>query len=117
MCGFIPLNNLRYEWGKGLPPTVCSKEICQDPVSLHYQVAEKKMPNFLGARIQVNFNFNHDLYDTLLQGYWDWQIPMLLRYGFPINFLGNEECIWSENNREQYLDEKCKMGGHIWPCI
>ena len=108
VCGFIPLNNLRYEWAKGLPPNVCSKEFCQDPINLHYQVAKKYLPNFLGARIQVNFNFNHDLYDTLLQGYWDWQ--MFLRYGF-----GSSLCLRVSQTRRRVFARRVQYGCHIWP--
>ena len=46
------------------------------------------MSQFLGARVQVNFDINVDLLDSLAQDYWDWQLPLYLRYGFPMDFKG-----------------------------
>ena len=45
-----------------------------------------KCPNFLGARVQVNFDINLDLVDELAASYWDWQLPLFLRYGYPMYF-------------------------------
>ena len=63
--------------------------LCRDPVKLYGYVSSFKCPNFLGARVQVNFDINLDLLDSLAQDYWDWQLPLFLRYGFPMDFKGS----------------------------
>ena len=32
---------------------------------------------------------NLDLIDQLASSYWDWQLPLFLRFGFPMDFRGN----------------------------
>ena len=63
--------------------------LCKDPVKLHNHVRSFGSPNFLGARVQVNHTMNLELLDVLAEGYWDWQLPLLLRCGFPMDFKGN----------------------------
>ena len=41
--------------------------------------------------MQVNYNMNLDLIDKLADGYWDWQLPLFVRYGFPMDFKGTHE--------------------------
>ena len=36
----------------------------------------------------MNFDTNLDLVDLLAKDYWDWQLPLYLRYGFPMDFKG-----------------------------
>ena len=47
-----------------------------------------QLPQFVAARVQVNFDMNLDLVDVLAKDYWDWQLPLYLRYGFPMDFKG-----------------------------
>ena len=87
--GFIPLSPLQFK-----PITECKKciidqELCKDPVALYRYVKSFGSPNFLGARVQVNHTMNLELLDVLAKDYWDWQLPLLLRYGFPMDFKGN----------------------------
>ena len=65
-----------------------NRDLCQDPVKLHKYVDSFKWPNFLGARVQVNFDMNLDLVDLLAKDYWDCQLPLYLRFGFPMDFKG-----------------------------
>ena len=46
------------------------------------------VPIFLGARVQVNYTMNLGLIDKLAGDCWDWQLPLFLRYVFPIDFKG-----------------------------
>ena len=36
---------------------------------------------------KINFN----LFEKLAEGYWDWQLPYFIKYGFPLEFLHSEE--------------------------
>ena len=69
----------------------------------------------------MNFDLNLDLLDLLLKDYWDWQLPLFLRYEFPMNFEGYHNALPSNRFADpsalqhsshvlQYLLEEC----HIW---
>ena len=89
--GFIPLSNWSFSEYKTMNKCIKSKELCLDPIHLHYLVKKHKLPNFLGARIQVNFDLSLDLLDSHLEEYWDWQLQLFMRYGFSMNFQGKYE--------------------------
>ena len=59
--GFIPLSPLQFVDVKKCSKCVVDPELCRDPVKLHGYVSSFKCPNFLGARVQVNFDINLDL--------------------------------------------------------
>ena len=42
--------------------------------------------NFEEARILLPSKINFPLFASLAQGYWDWQLPFLVKYGFPLDF-------------------------------
>ena len=56
--GFIPLSNLVpvEKVKRGNP--VINKDLCKCPVKLYELVRKSGKPNYLGAQIQVNFDFN-----------------------------------------------------------
>ena len=93
--GFIPLSPLQFVHIKQCEKNVVDPDLCQDPVKLHKYVNSFKCPNFLGARVQVNFDMNLDLVDLLAKDYWGWQLPLYLRYGFPMDFKGKLEDLTS----------------------
>ena len=79
--GFLPMNDL----------LVCSgKEIIWGDVpniiQAHKIIRDSNMPNFMGARIPVNAQFNIPAWKSHLSEYWDKQIVDLLQYGFPLDF-------------------------------
>ena len=86
--GFIPLSPLQFKPIKDCQKRVNDVELCCNPVELHNYVKSFGCPNFIGARVQVNYTMNLDLIDELAKQYWDWQLPLLLRYGFPMDFKG-----------------------------
>ena len=86
--GFNPLSPLQFVNIKQCNKCVVNRDLFQDPVKLHKYVSSFKCPNFLGTRVQVNFDMNLDLVDLLAKDYWDWQLPLYLRYGFPLDFKG-----------------------------
>ena len=86
--GFIPLSPLQFVNIRQCNKCIVDHALCQDPIKLHKYVSSFKCPNFLGARVQLNFDINLDLVDELAKDYWDWQLPLYLRYGFPMDFKG-----------------------------
>ena len=87
--GFIPLSPLQFGEIKECDKCIHDPELCKDPVKLYDIVNSFQCPNFLGARVQVNYDMNLDLIDKLAEGYWDWHLPLFLRYGFPMDFKGS----------------------------
>ena len=89
--GFVPLSPLQFEEIRQCGKSIYDPELCKNPVKLYNFVNSFHCPNFLGARVQVNYTMNLDLIDKLAEGYWDWHLPLLLRYGFPMDFKGTHE--------------------------
>ena len=52
----------------------------------------------MGARVQVNFDMNVDLIDKLAASYWDWQLPLFLRFGFPMDFRGTQSDLGNDGS-------------------
>ena len=88
--------------------------LIEDPVDLYHVVKEFGIPNFLGAIIQVNFDMNLDLLDSLLVDYWDWQLPFFLRYGFPMNFFGSDENLSCDTSAHASAQ---KFPQHVLNCL
>ena len=42
--------------------------------------------NFKQCQVAIRPQLNPDAWDELLQGYWDSQLPLLIRFGFPLDF-------------------------------
>ena len=40
----------------------------------------------MGLQIPVVSKLNHDKWAVYLEKYWDWQLPLLIKYGFPLDF-------------------------------
>ena len=89
--GFVPLSPLQFEEIRQCGKSIYDPELCKNPVRLYNFVNSFHCPNFLGARVQVNYTMNLDLIDKLAEGYWDWHLPLFLRYGFPMDFKGTHE--------------------------
>ena len=87
--GFIPPSPLQFGHIRDCSRCQVDKQWLQKPIQLYHYVQSFKCPNFLGARVQVNFDINLNLVDELAASYWDWQLPLFLRYGFPMDFRGS----------------------------
>ena len=87
--GFVPLSPLQFVGIKSCTKCIVNTELCKDPVKLHEYVKQFRCPNFIGARVQVNYDINFELLEHLAQEYWDWQLPLFLKYGLPMDFKGD----------------------------
>ena len=87
--GFTPLSPLQFHPIKDCTKLIKNEKWLDHPVLLYKYVKSFGCPNFLGARVQVNFTINLDLVDKLCQDYWDWHLPLFLRFGFPMDFRGD----------------------------
>ena len=67
-----------------------------DPVAVHHMVRNTGKYNFQDARILLPSKINFELFEELAQGYWDWQLPHFIKYGFPLDFpYSKESCLKS----------------------
>ena len=85
LFGFIPIYGLKsrvYDRSNNL--------VCTDIIELHRQLKADGRPNFLGLQIPVMSKLNYNNWAAYLDTYWDWQLPLLIKYGFPLDFDRNQ---------------------------
>ena len=85
--GFLPITNLqRLHRGHSLRPNkvLTYKEF--DPTKVHEEVKNTGLYNFQKAKIQVPSSINFELFEKLCEGYWDYQLPYFIKFGFPLDF-------------------------------
>ena len=78
--GFIPLGSLL------MPGIVNPAQSSCDPISLHKEIVDSNQYNFLQKQITLKSQLNPDMWDHYLQNYWDKQLPLLIRFGFPLDY-------------------------------
>ena len=101
--GFVLQTDLKLYDGESV-----SWENLPDVIKSHYIVRDTGLPNFLKARIPVNTNLNIKNWRRYLEDYWDQQILVLLRYGFPLDFVRNCSLQSTHSNHksaEMHLDQ------------
>ena len=116
---FLPLNDLMVYTGEDIIWTDVLNVI-----EAHKIIRKSAMPNFMGARIPVNGQFNIPAWKSYLNRYWDKQIVDLLQYGFPLDF-DRSRCLSStyENHASavkfpdhvNYIQTEIKYGAILGP--
>ena len=84
--GFLPITNLqRLDRGNSLKPhkVLTYKEF--DPINVHEEVKNTGLYNFQKAKIQLPSSINFELFEHLCEGYWDYQLPYFIKFGFPLD--------------------------------
>ena len=79
--GFIPIY--------GLGSRVIDRKqgsVCNDILQLHNILRSDGRHNYAGLQIPVPSKLNYDVWGKYLTEYWDWQLPVLIKYGFPLDF-------------------------------
>ena len=81
----------------------------------------------MGEQINTSSQLNPDVWDAYLHDYWDKQLPLLIRFGFPLDFDRKNVLLSKEDNHssaqlfpkdiEAYLDEEIKYGAILGICI
>ena len=90
--GFLPINNLVFAHHRPpLKPKIVITEKNYDPIAIHKFVRNTGKYNFQDARILLPSKINFDLFENLARGYWDWQLPHFIKYGFPLDFPYSQE--------------------------
>ena len=81
LFGFISIYGL-----KGQVVDKCHNRKCNDMLQLHKMLREDGRYNYEGLQIPVPSKLNHKAWVQYLQEYWDWQLPLLIKFRFPLDF-------------------------------
>ena len=117
--GFIPLGDLL------LPKQVLPKNGEVDNILLHQRIKNSGYYNFMGEQITLNSQLNPDAWDAYLHDYWDKQLPLLVRFGFLLDYNRDGVLKSQEENYtaaklfpediKAYLDEEISHGAILGP--
>ena len=77
---FIPLGELKF------PQDILVNQSSLDSLQLHQKIKDSGEHNFMWVQVMLDSQLNPDVWDKYLQGYWDKQLPLLVRFGFPLDF-------------------------------
>ena len=100
LFGFIPIYGL-----KGRVYDRRKNNICQKITELHQKLRKDGRHNYVGLQIPVPSKLNAEKWASYLTGYWDWQLLLLVKYGFPIDFNRNKNIchtLGNHNSADQY---------------
>ena len=86
--GFIPLSQMMLPKNSSLATIL----------DVHRSIVNTKTHNFMEAQIEIESQLNPDVWDKYLKNYWDKQLPLLIRYGFPLDFDNASPLQHEENN-------------------
>ena len=117
--GFIPLES------QLMPDNVNPMDSYDDPIILHKKITDSQQYNFLQSQITLRSQLKPDVWDHYLQGYWDRQLPLLIRFGFPLDYNREEVLRSQETNHSStidypddikaYLDKKMQHDANLGP--
>ena len=81
--GFIPLSRM--------PEKVSDKSVNHDLdyVEIHKKLRKDGRKNFEGLQLPIKSKLNYDKFAHYLRNYWDWQLPMFTKFGFPLDLDAN----------------------------
>ena len=117
--GFIPLGDLC------LPKQLCPREGGRDSIALHNCLKNSDTHNFMGEQLSISSQLNPDAWDSYLGDYWDKQLPLLVRFGFPLDYNRGRALKSQEENHSSakdfpedikaYLHEEISHGAIMGP--
>ena len=118
--GFIPIYGLH----SPIDDTN-TNSVCRDILLLHEVLCQDGRHNYEGLQIPVHSQLKFGKWEFYLQDYWDWQLPLLIKYGFPLNYnrdlaIQNEEinrksALQYPSHVDVYLNEEINHGVMLGP--
>ena len=69
----------------------------------HKRVKQDGRHNFEGLQIPVQSKLNHEKFFQYLTNYWDWQLPFLIKYGFPLDIDVNKNILTDQVNHKSAI--------------
>ena len=102
LFGFIPIYGI-----KSQAIDKCDNAECNDILQLHRMLRKDGRHNYMGLQIPVLSKLNPEVWAKYLHQYWDLQLPLLIKYGFPLDF--NRDSVTTSHNinhksATEYLD-------------
>ena len=108
-----------------MPSNVNPMDSYDDPITLHKKITDSQQYNFLQSQITLITQLKPDEWDHYLRGYWDRQLPLLIRFGFPLDYNREEVLRSQETNHslaidypddiKAYLDEEMQHDAILGP--
>ena len=99
-----------------MPDHVNPIDVDTDPITLHKIMTDSREYNYLQNQINLKSQLNPDVRDQYLHDYWDKQLPLLIRFGFPLDYNREGTLISQQTNHasaiefpddtQAYLDEE-----------
>ena len=115
LFGFIPTYGLQsriYDTNKN--------EASTDLLQLHVQLRKDGRYNYRGLQIPVPSKLKFRKWEEYLANYWDWELPMLIKYGFPLDFnretvistekINHKSALQFPSHVDTYLTEETEHG-------
>ena len=99
LFGFIPIYGLKsrvYDNG--------NNSVCTDIIELHKKLRTDGRPNYLGLQTPIISKLNYGKWAAYLHNYWDWQLPLLIKYGFPLDFDRNQDICSDKINHKSAIE-------------
>ena len=95
--GFIPLGS------QLMPDHVNPIDVDTDPLTYKIMTDSTEY-NFLQNQINLKSQLNPDVWDQYLYDYWDKQLPLLIRFGFPLDYNREGTLISLQTNHASAID-------------
>ena len=54
-------------------------------MDLHRELRKDERHNYVGLQVPVQSKLNAEKWASYLADYWDWQLLLLVKYGFPLD--------------------------------
>ena len=83
-----------------MPDHVNPIDVDADPITLHRIMMDAREYNYL----QNQINLNPDVWDQYLHDYWDKQLPLLIRFGFPLDYNREGTLISQQTNHASAIE-------------
>ena len=122
LFGFIPIYGLQSR-----AHDTNSNDVSSDILQLHSKLRKDGRYNYRGLQEPIHSKLNFGKWEDYLGNYWDWELPMLIKYGFPLVFDRKTTIITDKINHKSateypshvdaYLAEEIDyraMGGSIY---
>ena len=126
LFGFIPIYGLKsqvYDSG--------GNSVCRDILEFHKKLRKDGRHNYIGLQVPLMLNLKYDKWAQYLTTYWDWQLPLPIKYGFPLDFDRNSDISSEKINHtsaieypehvtaylQEELDHKAMLGPFQTPPI
>ena len=118
--GFIPIYGLH-----GRITDTNTDSVCTDILLLHKLLRQDGRHNYEGLQIPVHSQLNFEKWKSYLQDYWDWQLPLLIKYGFPLDYnrdyaiqseeINHKSALQYPSHVDVYLKEEMNHGAMLGP--